>query len=158
MTTATDYPPGIKSAATRLNITPAEYLAKKNAGLKWCRACNDWQPLTDYKPSTSTRDGVRPLCTRHYNPRQPVPIPHGRIGGYRRGCRCPQCRQANTAAVTRSKAKRAKDPTAADRAGHGKATTYGNYGCRCAPCKAAQSRRNAFYFQRRQARQKGPIQ
>lgn len=149
------YPTGVLNAAKRHGITPAQYLANRNAGLKWCRACQGWQPLTDFKPSTSTRDGVRPLCIRHYNPKAPVPIPHGRIVGYSRGCRCPKCRAANTASAKRRKEERSKDPTAADRAGHGKATTYINYGCRCAPCKEAQSKANKHYYEQRQKRQQG---
>ncbi|MCL8016921.1 hypothetical protein [Streptomyces sp. AS02] len=151
MTTAASYSPGIRSAAARRGITPAQYVAITNAGFKWCRTCNDWRPLTEYKPSTSTPDSVRPLCTRHYNPPDPVPITHG-ITGYRRGCRCADCRKANTNAQTRRKAARRADPTAADRAGHGKYTTYSNYGCRCAPCTQAQSRANKHYADLRKQR------
>lgn len=151
MTTAPPYSPGIHSAAARRGITPAQYVAITSAGFKWCRTCNDWRPLTEFKPSTSTSDRVRPLCTRHYNPADPVPITHG-ITGYRRGCRCADCRKANTAAQNRRKAARLADPSAADRAGHGKYTTYINYGCRCAPCKQAQSRSNKYYADLRKQR------
>lgn len=153
--TDTDYSPGVWAAATRRGLTPAQYTAIKEAGFKWCRSCKEWRPLTDYKPSTSTRDGVRPLCTRHYTPLQPVPITHGGVTGYNRGCRCPECRNANTAALKRWKAERAADPTAADRAGHGKPSTYGNYGCRCDLCKQAQSDANKRYTARRKQRQEG---
>lgn len=153
MTTAVSYSPGIYSAAARRGITPAQYVAITDAGFKWCRTCEDWRPLTEYKPSTSTRDGVRPLCTRHYNPPDPVPITHG-ITGYRRKCRCAECRKANTNAQNRRKAARLADPTAADRAGHGKYTTYINYGCRCALCKQAQSEANRRNYERRMQRQK----
>lgn len=142
-------------AAALRGLTLAQYTALRDAGFKWCRECQEWRPLTEYKPSSSTRDGVRPLCIRHYTPRKHVPISHGTITGYRRGCRCANCRQANTQAVARSKATRYSDPTAADRAGHGKRTTYNNYGCRCAPCKEAQSRANKRYAESRKQRRQG---
>ena len=134
------WPSGIKAAATRHGITPEQYLAHRQANEKWCRACQDWQPRTDFKPSTSTYDNLRPLCTRHAA--TPKPITHG-LTGYRRGCRCNTCRQANTHAQQQAKARRRANPSAADRAGHGKATTYCNYACRCEPCKKAQSIDNA---------------
>lgn len=157
MTTTVFYSLGVVSAATRLGITPAQYVALKAAGCKWCRECQEWRPATDYKPSTSTPDGLRPLCTRHYSPRPEVPIRHGRLVGYRRGCRCALCRKANTDSQNRRKAVRSKDPAAADRAGHGKATTYSNYGCRCQPCKEAQSRSNKKYAELRKKRQEGLV-
>jgi hypothetical protein len=144
--------PGMRSAAARRGLPPDAYLAIVNAGFKWCRSCQDWRPLTDYKPSTSTTDGVRPLCIRHYKGRPPVPIKHGSVTGYRRGCRCPECRNANTASLNHRKAERSADPAAADRAGHGKTSTYLNYGCRCDPCKAAQSKSNRHYRQLRKQR------
>ena len=147
--TTTDHSLGIRSAAARRGLTTDAYLAIVNAGLKWCRACQDWRPLADYKPSTSTRDGVRPTCIRPYTPKPHVPITHGRVTGYSRGCRCPECRQANTDSLNRRKAERCADPAAADRAGHGKTSTYLNYGCRCDPCKAAQSVTNRRNYQRR---------
>lgn len=158
MTTTDTASPGVIATAKRLGLTTTAYAALKDAGFKWCRECKEWRSLADYKPSISTRDGVRPLCTRHYNPRPPVPIPHGRLVGYSRGCRCDQCRQANTQYQARRKAERRKDPTAADRAGHGKTTTYINYGCRCQPCKEAQSRSNKHYAQLRKERQEGLAQ
>ncbi|MDX2986436.1 hypothetical protein [Streptomyces caniscabiei] len=148
--------PGTKAAATRRGLTTAQYLAKKNAGLKWCRGCKEWRPLSDYKPSTSTRDRVRPLCTRHSTPRQPQPITHG-ANGYQRGCRCPECRAGHAAYQGLKRTERQADPTRADRAGHGKRSTYINYGCRCPDCRAAQAR--YLRARRDQIRaQKGPSQ
>ncbi|MGV9891673.1 hypothetical protein [Streptomyces sp. NPDC003395] len=152
MTTKTASP-GARAAAARRGLTLQAYLAIKDAGFKWCRSCQDWRPLTDYKPSTSTTDGVRPLCTRHYSHKDPTPIPHGRLVGYRRGCRCPECRETARLYQKKRNAERAADPAAADRAGHGKTSTYVNYGCRCAPCKAAQSASNRKYAQLRKQRQ-----
>ncbi|MFE6126678.1 hypothetical protein ACFQ6Q_00175 [Streptomyces sp. NPDC056437] len=145
----TDYSGPVRAAARRHGITPAQYQAHIDANEKWCRACSAWQPRTDYKPSASTYDQLRPLCQRHYTPAPPKPIRHGRVGGYRRGCRCDECRAANARAQQNSKARRSADPAAIDRAGHGKATTYVNYGCRCDPCKHAGSIDNAARYRAR---------
>ncbi|MEU9558026.1 hypothetical protein [Streptomyces fumanus] len=58
---------------------------------------------------------------------------------YHRGCRCGVCREANRVYAAKQRARRAADPTAADAAGHGKATTYINCGCRCDACRTANS-------------------
>ncbi|MFD5107166.1 hypothetical protein [Streptomyces cinereoruber] len=50
---------------------------------------------------------------------------------------CPPCR----AARSEERKRWANDPAAADRAGHGKASTYSNYKCRCGPCTAAHAER-----------------
>lgn len=152
MTTAPDtsHSLGVRAAAARRGLTITEYLAKVNSGLKWCRTCAEWRPLADYKPSTSTHDGVLALCTRHYVPRKP--LSHG-YAGYQRGCRCADCNSGHTRYEARKRAERRADPARADRAGHGKATTYNNYGCRCPACKDAQSAKNAAYRQARKERQ-----
>jgi hypothetical protein len=137
----------IRAAATRLGLTPAEYMTKKDTGLKWCRACQEWRPLADYNPSTSTGDGVRPLCNRHRTPRPP--LKHG-VRGYQRGCRCTECRTSHARNQARIRAEREADPSRADRAGHGKRTTYNNYGCRCPECQAAQSQHMRAYRLRNQ--------
>jgi hypothetical protein len=64
---------------------------------------------------------------------------HGTTGTYRAGCRCADCRDANRLKCAQNRARRAADPAAADRAGHGKASTYINYDCRCTPCRDAHS-------------------
>lgn len=72
---------------------------------------------------------------------EPRPIPKcGTVSGLRRHQRlgerrCDACNAAGTADVRRRKASR--DPANAPR--HGLASTYGNWGCRCEPCKAAHS-------------------
>lgn len=66
---------------------------------------------------------------------------HGRATTYKSGCRCPACREANRVYQAAANKRRAADPTLADRAGHGRASTYINYACRCAPCRYANSRR-----------------
>ena len=52
---------------------------------------------------------------------------------------CTSCTAANTAYHARLRQTRAADPKAADRAGHGKGSTYRNCGCRCQPCRLANS-------------------
>ncbi|MER7813726.1 hypothetical protein ABZ714_30815 [Streptomyces sp. NPDC006798] len=64
---------------------------------------------------------------------------HGDHRRYAQGCRCGLCRAAHTAQNRVWRAQRAADPAAADRAGHGKASTYTNYLCRCDLCVAAHS-------------------
>jgi hypothetical protein len=44
------------------------------------------------------------------------------------------------------------DPEAADRAGHGNASTYQNYGCRCRPCTDANTAKSLAYKARRRER------
>lgn len=63
--------------------------------------------------------------------------PHGHVNAYKNGCRCPACRKANSTYQAAGNARRASDPSLADRAGHGKPSTYVNYACRCTPCRAA---------------------
>lgn len=137
------YPAAVRTAAQRRGLTPAAYTALKDAGFKWCRNCKEWRPLTDYKPSTSTRDGVRPLCTRHYTPR---PEPDHGLTRYRNyNCRCTTCRAANTAHANETRATRMARPNALDNVTHGKTSTYSNYGCRCQPCTKANSASSAQY-------------
>lgn len=76
---------------------------------------------------------------------------HGLPSTYRDyGCRCGECRRANTdrhrADRKRMAERLAADPTLAP---HGKYTTYRNWGCRCAPCSQAHSERCAEYKRRR---------
>lgn len=66
---------------------------------------------------------------------------HGRATTYKSGCRCGECREANRLYQAAANKRRAADPALADRAGHGRASTYINYACRCAPCRYANSRR-----------------
>jgi phage FluMu protein Com len=64
---------------------------------------------------------------------------HG-LAGYRRGCRCPQCRTGNTAYKreirAQLRARLAADPEIVQ---HGRASTYINWGCRCPDCREAHS-------------------
>jgi phage FluMu protein Com len=66
---------------------------------------------------------------------------HGKPATYKGGCRCPKCREANRVYQAAANKRRAADPALADRAGHGRYSTYINYACRCPACRAANSRR-----------------
>ncbi|WP_439947259.1 hypothetical protein [Streptomyces sp. BBFR109] len=82
-------------------------------------------------------------------------IKHGDRRGYSRGCRCPECREAWRAYCAARRAEKRTDPTAADRAKHGKAATYRVHGCRCDACRAANTADVAAYRARRRERAKG---
>lgn len=67
---------------------------------------------------------------------------HGMNGYSNLGCRCDICREANTAynlSMREVRARRiAADPSIRP---HGVETTYLNYRCRCAECRAEHNRR-----------------
>lgn len=74
---------------------------------------------------------------------------HGTAGGYSNyGCRCAPCTAAHSAALARARVARLAWRRWDARAGtwvttadvpHGRASTYENWGCRCAPCVTAAS-------------------
>lgn len=74
---------------------------------------------------------------------------HGDHRTYGKGCRCADCREAQRVRGIEQRAKWAQDPAAADRAGHGKPSTYKNYGCRCEPCSKANSADVAAFRERK---------
>ncbi|MGW1160430.1 hypothetical protein ACWD48_19860 [Streptomyces sp. NPDC002519] len=95
--------------------------------------------------------GLTPPKAKRRPGRPPVDHGHGDYRTYGKGCRCDDCREAQRQRCARLREDRAKDPARADRAGHGKASTYKNHGCRCVPCsKANTASVNAFRRQRRQ--------
>lgn len=68
--------------------------------------------------------------------------------GYVRGCRCDECKAANTRRVARRQAERRAArvevggrPVAVAAKAHGLVGTYVNHGCRCESCTTAMSRR-----------------
>lgn len=71
--------------------------------------------------------------------RPPVERGHGDYRTYRKGCRCTACRADHRRQSSEDRRERAKDPAAADRAGHGSPSTYKNYACRCEPCTTAHT-------------------
>ncbi|MFK0140660.1 hypothetical protein [Streptomyces murinus] len=74
---------------------------------------------------------------------------HGDVNTYKSGCRCALCREANRIYQAAANARRYADPAGADRAGHGKRSTYVNWGCRCPLCSAASSNTQRAQRQRR---------
>lgn len=74
---------------------------------------------------------------------------HGHANTYKNGCRCDACREANRVYQASANSRRAADPSLADRAGHGRASTYINYRCRCTPCRDAAAARNREQRERR---------
>lgn len=82
--------------------------------------------------------GLRPKPKR--SPGRPrVDHGHGDHRTYIKGCRCADCREAMRVRAAEKRAAWRSDPAAAARAGHGKLSTYKNYGCRCEPCTAANT-------------------
>ena len=67
------------------------------------------------------------------------PGAHGRPVQYNRGCRCTACTTANTRTQKQARDRRRANRASADRAGHGKASTYSNHGCRCQHCTKANA-------------------
>lgn len=77
---------------------------------------------------------------------------HGDARKYAQGCRCDDCRAAHAERHRGQQRRRMSDPEAADRAGHGNASTYQNYGCRCRPCTEANSAKSVAYKAQRRER------
>lgn len=77
--------------------------------------------------------------------------PHGTTYRYSHfGCRCDECREANTEVGRRFRERRLATDTP-DRL-HGTVNAYRNYGCRCEPCREAGAASNAANWARRAAR------
>ncbi len=69
---------------------------------------------------------------------------HGTTTAYRQGCRCDQCKQAQSEAFKKWKQNRVIDP---DRIPHGTTNGYGHYRCRCDDCLTASRDSNRAYRQ-----------
>lgn len=93
-----------------------------------CRQLLDMLGLLEHAARPKQRKG-----------RPPVDHGHGHPNTYRKGCRCEACRDAHTRYQAEMRARRIADPTSADRAGHGSASTYMNHGCRCEACTTANT-------------------
>jgi len=65
---------------------------------------------------------------------------------------CSACKAAHAADQLVRNQRRAADPALADIAGHGKASTYQNYYCRCEPCRKAGAEKNRMFRDRRAAK------
>lgn len=77
------------------------------------------------------------------NPRTGEPITHGGSGtSYEHfGCRCFECREANSKRAHRRRKERKSEKKPV----HGKASTYINWECRCYKCKAAHNEKVKAY-------------
>lgn len=86
------------------------------------------------------------------DPDEGVEVDHG-FNGYRRGCRCAECREGNRAYRSASRAKRIErskeDPSLIP---HGQ-SGYTNWNCRCKTCSWAGSVNNRKSRQRRKQKQ-----
>jgi hypothetical protein len=97
--------------------------------------------------------GLTPSRPKRRRGRPPVDHGHGDYRTYAKGCRCDDCREAQRVKCAEAREARALNPAAADRAGHGKASTYKNYGCRCHACSTANTADvNAYRARRRRKR------
>lgn len=77
-----------------------------------------------------------------------APVPPGRSGYTSHGCRCDDCRLANTEYHRTYKARLAAALADGASVPHGTVSTYTNWACRCEPCRAAQ---RAVHRRQRQA-------
>ncbi|MCM1974595.1 hypothetical protein [Streptomyces sp. G1] len=96
--------------------------------------------------------GVTPPKPKRRRGRPPVDHGHGHHRTYYKGCRCADCREAYRQYAATLRDKWRNDPTSADRAGHGKSSTYRNHACRCAACKEANRVEVNEYRARRRQR------
>lgn len=53
-----------KAAARRLKLTLTEYLARLEAGDKWCHACEQWKPVGAFGIDTTRGDRRAAVCKR----------------------------------------------------------------------------------------------
>jgi hypothetical protein len=74
-------------------------------------------------------------------------FPHGERRGYRRGCKCADCRAANAAEYRASRERRKLLST--DLIPHGTRNGHLAYGCSCGPCRAANRAYRREYDARR---------
>ncbi|NUR65980.1 MAG: hypothetical protein HOQ47_09475 [Streptomyces sp.] len=95
--------------------------------------------------------GMTPPRQKRKPGRPSVDHGHGDRRTYQKGCRCAACREAFRLYAASLRAKWKSDPTSADRAGHGKPSTYKNHGCRCELCSKANSA-DVAAFRRRKRR------
>jgi len=81
--------------------------------------------------------GITPPKPKRKPGRPPVDHGHGNHRTYQKGCRCAACREAFRLYAASLREKWRQDSSSADRAGHGKSTTYRNHACRCDACREA---------------------
>lgn len=54
----------VKTAAAKVGVSPAEYLALRRAGLKHCGRCRCWRLLAEFVSDRSRYDGLASTCSR----------------------------------------------------------------------------------------------
>lgn len=52
----------LERAASRAGLAPAEYLDQLNKGLRYCCACRDWHPHSEFNRNKRGRDGLQSSC------------------------------------------------------------------------------------------------
>lgn len=114
---------------------------------KRCPDCERWLPESEFFRDGSRPSGRQVYCKACYTLRVVsanaarrerleatgfAGADHGKVGTYRDGCRCEDCRKANAEAMRRSREK----AWARDDFPHGTMTGYA-YKCRCEKCRKA---------------------
>lgn len=107
-----------------------------------CDACKKAE--SDYQRRWRSTRPRKPKAPRLPRPAAPDPLPaadgrHGRIIGYRMGCRCEDCRAVKRAEAVGLRATREARALPAGDPRHGTPNGYTNWRCRCDPCKAAHT-------------------
>lgn len=82
----------IRVAAARLGLTEADYRARIDAGLKWCRTCREWHPCDAFGADRSRGDGLASRCRASFKRNAPGPsIPERRSARERGEAWCRRC-------------------------------------------------------------------
>jgi hypothetical protein len=68
----------IKTAAKRIGISVAVYLANIETGLKWCCKCRQWRQRLDFAKCSSESDGLQGECLNCNGKRRETRIRSGR--------------------------------------------------------------------------------
>ncbi|MCR1785324.1 HNH endonuclease [Nocardioides carbamazepini] len=53
------------TAARRIGVDLAEYVARRQLGQKWCTKCKEWRREAQFTRDRSRSDGLRSTCFRH---------------------------------------------------------------------------------------------
>lgn len=82
----------MRVAAARLGLTEADYRARIDVGLKWCRACSEWHPRDAFGADRSRGDGLASRCRASFKRTAPGPsIPERRSARERDEGWCRRC-------------------------------------------------------------------
>lgn len=72
---------------------------------------------------------------------------HGTVNSYNNGCRCPDCRQANTVFCAERRVLRRSRVSEMPPEKHGTISGYENWGCRCDVCSSAEAEHRRIRFE-----------